>query len=103
MAIVCIGTTLEVLLIYLTWFSHSRAIKADITGQHQRTMVTVGDAISDFMERPDYVVDEHDDLNNVSETLRKMPYELRVGRWRDDRVSWFKAVSNRTWVVSISL
>ncbi|RBR17039.1 hypothetical protein FVER53590_28836 [Fusarium verticillioides] len=103
MAIVCIGTTLEVLLIYLTWFSHSRAIKADITGQHQRTMVTVGDAISDFMERPDYVTDEHEDLNNVSETLRKMPYELRVGRWRDDRVSWFKAVSNRTWVVSISL
>lgn len=94
--IVCFFTAAEALLIWLTWLNHTKT-KSDPTGRRQETMVTMGDAISDFLERPDELAAARDS------EFPRASYTVRVGRWREECVSWFKGVSTRTWVISITV
>jgi len=81
LSIVCAFTSLESLLIFWTWWKHQT-----------QTMLTIGDAISDFLEKPDRV------------TTKPGPVIVTEAPWDPkNRISWFKVISIRTWTISIVL
>ncbi|KAJ7810106.1 hypothetical protein B0H14DRAFT_3758020 [Mycena olivaceomarginata] len=96
MIVVCACTVMEFMLLLWTafYFRKRGNLKARLAGKRQRNLVTMGDAISDFLEEPDVRI------GDKLETTRG-GYKLRDAKWVECRVSWFKAISLRMWAFSI--
>ncbi|KAJ7437923.1 hypothetical protein B0H11DRAFT_2255020 [Mycena galericulata] len=67
--------------------------------QRARTLVTMGDAISAFLEDPDVPVGR----TSCYCTINTGGYRLSVAEWAECRISWFKAATLRLWAFSIVL
>ncbi|KAI1462625.1 hypothetical protein F4805DRAFT_464335 [Annulohypoxylon moriforme] len=85
LVIVCVCTTLECLLVLWTGIYFRQNKGAGEAKRRRRTLITMGDAISDFLYEPDYHIDR------VSETS--------IGR----RESWLTAINAKTWTISFIL
>ncbi|KAJ7255750.1 hypothetical protein C8J57DRAFT_1186383 [Mycena rebaudengoi] len=96
MILVCACTVVEFMLLLWTafYFLKRGNSMAGLAGKHQRNLVTMGDAISDFLEDP------HVHIGNKT---TRGGYKLRDAKWVECRVSWFKATSLRMWAFSIVL
>ena len=82
---VCVCTFCESLLIVWTWLSH-----------RENTMLTIGDAISDFLKRPDAAESGH------SVSVAERPVVVAEVPWVTVRnLPWFKVISTRTWIVTL--
>ncbi|KAJ7832670.1 hypothetical protein B0H14DRAFT_2802673, partial [Mycena olivaceomarginata] len=82
MIVVCVCTAVEFMLILWT----ARHFRKGGKKRRERILVTMGDAISDFLEEPD-----------------RCGYSLSVVEWVECRVYWFKAASLRLWALLIAL
>ncbi|KAJ7834788.1 hypothetical protein B0H14DRAFT_3142260 [Mycena olivaceomarginata] len=90
MIVVCVCTAVECLLILWTALHFHKSGKK----KGGRTLVTMGDAISDFLEEPDM---------RIGNTTKRGGYRLSVVEWVECRVSWFTAASLRLWALLIVL
>ncbi|KAK7957994.1 hypothetical protein PG988_012842 [Apiospora saccharicola] len=99
MGIVCVFTFLMVVLIWVVLFQHVNTKKPD-HGRSKVTLVTVGDAISNFLAWPE---DTEDTVRKPKSTKSRRKFaELVKSEWEVmPHISWFKAVSNWTWAVSL--
>ncbi|KAJ7934369.1 hypothetical protein B0H13DRAFT_1591673 [Mycena leptocephala] len=90
MIVVCVCIAVECMLILWTGLHFRKSGKK----KRGRTLVTMGDAISDFLEEPDV---------HIGNTTGHGGYRLSVVEWVECRVSWFKAASLRGWALLIVL
>ncbi|KAJ7255991.1 hypothetical protein C8J57DRAFT_1235892 [Mycena rebaudengoi] len=96
MIVVCACTVVEFMLLLWTafYFRKRGNLKAGLAGKRQRNLVTMGDAISDFLEEPDV---------RIGNKTTRGGYKLKDANWVECRVSWFKATSLHMWAFSIVL
>ncbi|KFA65890.1 hypothetical protein S40285_09480 [Stachybotrys chlorohalonatus IBT 40285] len=100
MGIVCGLASLEALLVILTWIRHYRDTKH---GQ-ESTMVTFGDAVQNFLRSPNNAEDTGAFYASSAKRRGTNFVVLEKDHWQTvPRVSWFKAVSIRTWALSLFL
>ena len=95
MATVCLLTSIETILISWTTFKHRTP-----------TIVTVGDAIAEFLKDPDESTGGSSTLVPVVPKHSKGQTIARLGVtfWNGEhRIYWFKAVSLNAWLISTSL
>jgi hypothetical protein len=92
--IVCVCTCLESLLIFWTWLKH-----------REKTMLTIGDAISDFLKNPDVAMGDLSTDNTIrAATTTPRPVIVTEAPWvPKPRISWFKVISIRIWIISLVL
>ncbi|KAE9374919.1 hypothetical protein N431DRAFT_482041 [Stipitochalara longipes BDJ] len=90
--VVCACTCLQSLLIFWTWLKH-----------REKTMLTIGDAISDFLEHPDVVMVDLGTGNTIRATRNPKPLILTEAPWVHEHLSWFKVISIRIWAISLVL
>lgn len=94
---VCICTFAECLFILTVWYRHRAQSRSrdhdDLTGFRAKTMVTMGDAIHDFLLKP---------AESVFTTTTESGYfESKIQTWSPrKRVRLARAVSKRVWVFS---
>lgn len=93
LAIICVCTSLECLLVFWTGRHFRQNKEVGEAKRRRQTLVTMGDAIADFLYEPDYCID------GVSEGS-KATYQVRVANWLGRRQSWLSAVSAKTWITS---
>ncbi|KAJ7213785.1 hypothetical protein C8J57DRAFT_1601936 [Mycena rebaudengoi] len=93
MIVVCACTVVEFMLLLWTafYFRKRGNLKAGLAGKRQRNLVTMGDAISDFLKEPDLRI------------TTRGGYKLSDAKWVECRVSWFKVITLRMWAFSIVL
>ncbi|KAE8166654.1 hypothetical protein BDV40DRAFT_285404 [Aspergillus tamarii] len=105
LAIVCVCTFLESLLVYWTAFHHFRNMRTKEQKRDHRTMVTIGDAINSFLEHPrSYINELTDEDDDASTCYRLGAVQIQKTTWlAEPRVSWFKAVNIHIWVISLIL
>jgi hypothetical protein len=94
---VCVCTFAECLFILTVWYRHRAVSKSEnhhtLTGTPAKTMVTMGDAIHEYLRKP-------------AETFSVLAtetgyYESRMQKWSTQkRVRLVRAVSNRVWILS---
>lgn len=91
--IVCACTFLESLLIIWTWLTY-----------RGETMLTIGDAISDFLKKPDVAMVDLGTGNTIRATTKPRPVIVTNAPWvPEHRISWFKVISIRIWTISLVL
>jgi hypothetical protein len=88
MIVVCVCTAVEFMLILWT----ARHFRKGEKKRCKRILVTMGNAISDFLEEPDV---------HINNTRKRCGYRLSVVEWVECYVSWFKAASLRLWALLI--
>jgi len=87
--VVCVCTCLESLLIFSTWWKHG-----------DNTMLTIGDAISDFLKIPDVAMIDLGTDNADRATTKPMPVRVTEAPWiPKPRMSWFNVTSIRIWII----
>lgn len=91
--LVCVCTLTESFLICWT------ALK-----QHSHTLVTVGDAIAEFLDRPEHET-EASFLSTIEQGRDMQRTGMRKGAWKESNpgVRWFHAASLNLWVTSVIL
>lgn len=99
LAVVCTCTSLECLLVLWTGIYFRRNKEAGEAKRRRRTLITMGDAIGDFLYEPDYHIDRVSE-GSVGVRASRATYQLRVMQWLGRRETWFTAVNTRTWIVS---
>lgn len=100
--IVCISTLSEGLLILWTWFR----LRNPETNPKVKTLITMGDAIAEFLEKPSRADVENDEIHNGDPvaTPQLDGISIQAGPWSPERrVSWLKAVDGKTWTLSLLL
>lgn len=100
--IVCFSTLAEGLLILWTW---SRLRNPEINPE-AKTLITMGDTIAEFLERPFSVEDRetYSDNGNPVVTPRLDSLSIQAGPWTPERrVSWLKVVNVKTWILTLLL
>ena len=91
--IVCLCTVFESLFVAWTWLRH-----------REKTFITLGDAISDFLENPDDNTSRGSTVEDTNPRAEPRSFLTRRSPWTPyRRLSWFKAVSTPTWVISLVL
>ncbi|KAJ7438863.1 hypothetical protein FB451DRAFT_1570129 [Mycena latifolia] len=90
MIMVCVCIAVECMLILWTGLHFRKSGKK----KRGRSLVTMGDAISDFLEEPNV---------HIGNTTGHGGYRLGVVEWVECRVSWFKAARLRGWALLIVL
>ena len=103
--LVSICTFFEAMLILWTWLEHRKKTnfaQCHATVKHNiNTMVTMGDAIADYLETPDVLGNDKPDQEGAAVIG---PIELRKIQWTPKgKVPWFKAVSVQVWIFSLIL
>jgi hypothetical protein len=88
MIVVCVCTVVEFMLILWT----ARHFRKGGKKRRERALVTMGDAISDFLEEPDV---------HINNTRKRCGYRLSVVEWVECSVSSFKAASLHLWALLI--
>jgi hypothetical protein len=88
--IVCACTCLESLLIFWTWRKH-----------REETILTIGDAISNFLEHPDVAMVDLGIGNSIRATTKPRPVIITEAPWVHEDLSWFKFISVRIWIISL--
>ncbi|KAJ8128224.1 hypothetical protein O1611_g5414 [Lasiodiplodia mahajangana] len=102
--LVCAFTFVEAVAVLCIWI-HARKHKGASHGEYEhqeKTMITIGDAISNFLQNPDYTLLQSSTASTTpSPNARAYAGELGAATWEPQpRVSWLKAVSIRTWIIS---
>jgi hypothetical protein len=100
LGIVSACTLIESILVFLVWFQHRRDRPSQESWKSQ-TMVTIGDAIQSYLERPGTELpDANSEESGFSPT--KSGYVVaRKDIWRTQKdVSWIQAVSTSDWIIS---
>ncbi|KAI0110771.1 hypothetical protein GGR51DRAFT_569412 [Nemania sp. FL0031] len=99
-------TFIEAIAVLCIWMHARKYEKANHSDyDHQEmTMITIGDAISNFLQNPDYTLLRSNTTNTTpSSTARTYAPELKAATWEPQLyVSWLRAVSIRTWIISFS-
>lgn len=102
MAIVCTCTFTETLLILFTWLYYVRKKETDSTGKRHQMIVTMGDAIAEFLKNPT-TVEGISNTDTVTRTPRRTSYGLSIKTWRKDCFPWFRAIDKLTWSISVTV
>ncbi|RYP84308.1 hypothetical protein DL769_001223 [Monosporascus sp. CRB-8-3] len=97
MVIVCICTFLQCLFILWTGLYFRKYDPTEEVGRRRQSLVTVGDAIADFLHEP--IAQDSTGPNFAKGTA----YQLHITRWEEHRSYWFTAASTPTWAVSFIL
>lgn len=98
--IVCTSILGEGLLILWTW---SR-LRNPEKNPRVKTLITMGDAVAEFLEQPSSVEASETYTSNGVVTPRLNAVGIQTGPWSSERrVSWLKAVDVKTWIYSLLL
>ncbi|RYP48450.1 hypothetical protein DL768_005652 [Monosporascus sp. mg162] len=97
MVTVCICTFLECLFILWTSLYFRKYDPTEEVGRRRQSLVTVGDAIADFLHEP--IAQD----STGPKIAKGTAYQLHITQWEEHRSYWFTAVSTPTWVVSFIL
>jgi hypothetical protein len=97
--IVCFCTISEGMLIFWVWRHQS----AKATMDEKITMVTIGDAIANFLKKPDPVTVNTSD-SSMENTARLGGIETRAETWpANSHSSWVTAIRGDVWGISLVL
>lgn len=66
--------------------------------QDPESLVTLGDAIASFLDRPDVIIKQNC-MAGRSRFEKSRYWGLLLSRWDPKRFRWFRAVSRRRWIV----
>lgn len=96
--VVCVCTFTAAILIFYTWHQHVHGKKS--------TMVTMGDAIAEFLETRHYKFPDADaqvdTCSRIDLRHAKVPVRMSFADWSvGSPVSWVKAVSGPVWRTSL--
>ncbi|KAH0556332.1 hypothetical protein GP486_005741 [Trichoglossum hirsutum] len=104
LVIVCVCTISEAMVVFLIWRNQRKIATVDKqTKMRQTTMVTIGDAIANFLQEPDSGAGSISD-KSFKASARPCGIKTTVKAWPSDCHSfWFAAVRVQVWVVSLAL
>ncbi|RBR09070.1 uncharacterized protein FIESC28_10010 [Fusarium coffeatum] len=99
LGIVCVCTLFESLMVVWTWHQYRRSSKDPDSKKARRTMITMGDAIHSFLERPvpDGFSLMDTDVKEGGIIVCNVVWKLHL------HIPWSKAVSKRVWIISVLL
>ncbi|OTB13098.1 hypothetical protein K445DRAFT_320282 [Daldinia sp. EC12] len=103
MIIVCVCSCLQCFLVLWTNIYVRRYDAPGESGRRQRALVTIGDAIADFLHEPSTQPDGASEDIKRPITTKGDFYELRVTQWNESQNYWFTAVNMRTWITALIL
>ncbi|KAI1660678.1 hypothetical protein F4813DRAFT_378961 [Daldinia decipiens] len=101
MIIVCICSSLQCLLVLWTNIYFRRYSPSGESGRRRRVLITIGDAITDFLYEPSTEINEEREGQTGSNTAKGDFYQLRLTQWNEYQSYWFTAVSIRTWTTAL--
>lgn len=100
LGIVGVCTLMESILVLLVWFLHRRDSPSKESWRN-RTMVTIGDAIQSYLERPAAELDVADGGEPDVSSTKSGHVVPKKSVWRTQKaVSWIRAVSSSDWIMS---
>ncbi|KAI1470550.1 uncharacterized protein F4812DRAFT_269841 [Daldinia caldariorum] len=103
MVIVCICSSLQCFLVLWTNLYFRKYDSSGESGRRRRALVTVGDAIADFLNEPSTQPDGISEDIKRPRTTKGAFYELRLAQWNESQSYWFTAVGMKTWVIALIL
>lgn len=68
----------------------------------QQTMLTIGDAIGNFLANPDYLLSDVSDTTHSQTGTSRVVFKAEIWEVKR-RIVWFSAVATSGWIISLSL
>jgi hypothetical protein len=106
LGIVCGCALVVCLLILWTWWQHRQFSSTHEEKAAKRTMITIGDAIQNYLGYPDpaWMYLRNFQVSNGRRSSRNEVITISEVTWlRENRVRWGRAVSTFGWVTSLLL